>query len=68
MTTIPETRYRCDRCGFELNVVTDSNAIGLRQPPEGWQVMAVGIQAPPQTHLCPACTTDWAVFMREVTP
>lgn len=68
MTTIPETRYRCDRCGHELNVITDTNSLGLRAPPEGWQVMAVGLQGAPQTHLCEACTDDWNAFMRHVEP
>src|SRR3954468_22895497 len=55
MSMQPETRFRCDRCPTEINVVMQ-NTPSRGLPPEGWLTARFDEDASrPLTHFCPSC-------------
>ena len=63
MTAQPETRFRCDRCDVEINVVL-ANTPSRMDPPEGWIALRIGGEmTTPITHLCGLCLAAFGQFM-----
>jgi len=63
MTAQPETRFKCDRCTVEINVVL-ANTPARMLPPEGWMTLRLDdLTTTPPTHLCPGCTEVFEHFM-----
>jgi hypothetical protein len=67
MSAHPETRFRCDRCGVEVNAPVANTPLPTRfAPPEGWTTFKLGEDGPPQ-HLCAQCLARFRSFWDDAT-
>jgi hypothetical protein len=67
MTMQQETRFRCDRCTIEENLVLQNTPV-RNAPPEGWLTLRINEDMnKPLTHLCPDCAALFLNLMTEKT-
>lgn len=66
MSLQQETRFRCDRCGIEINVpLNDQPAMERGKPPPDWLPLHIGSNTATPWHLCPECRAGFDAYMRE---
>jgi hypothetical protein len=64
VTAQAETRFKCDRCGNELNQVLQNTPVTARvTAPDDWLTFWLEEIGNRAMHLCPECNTEFVNFM-----
>lgn len=66
MTAVPQTLYRCDRCGRSeyVSATTNPPMHERVRGPDKWVCLKIGVDpSTPPSHLCPTCGMLFESFM-----